>query len=187
LLARISARPLACLLLALLALSPAGVAHADVLTVNAKGTIGTSCTLAASSQFAAPDLSASGSVTAQASVNCNTGFKINALSANGAIANGTVAPANFTNLVPYALTLSVPLESGTPNPITATCASSTLVAGQSGCALSPADPGGLSSGGKASINKTATLTVAYTVPALPTRLIAGSYSDTITLTIAAVP
>jgi spore coat protein U-like protein len=62
-----------------------------------------------------------------------------------------------------------------------------LVAGQSSCALSPANSTGLSSGGKASLNKTATLTVAYTVPTLPTRLIAGSYSDTITLTITASP
>ena len=163
-------------------------ARADALTVNATGTIGTSCSIALASAFSAPNLSTSNSVGATATVNCNTGFKVNATSANGAIKSTTAPPVNFTNTVPYNLTLSVPLESGSPNPMSATCASSALVSGQSSCALSPANGTGLSSSGRASINKTATLTLAYTVPTLPaTRLIAGSYSDTITLTVAAVP
>jgi hypothetical protein len=160
-------------------------ARADVLTVNATGTIGTSCSIAATTPFTTPNLSANGNVGAQATVNCNTGFKVNALSANGAIKSSTSAPTNFTNTLPYNFTLSVPLETG--GPAAATCASSALVAGQSSCALSPANSTGLSSGGKASINKTAALTVAWSLPTLPTRLIAGSYGDTITLTVAAVP
>lgn len=156
-------------------------AHADQLTVTASGTIPSSCSIASASPFPAVNLSANGSVGAQATVNCNTGFKINALSANGAIKSNTAAPSGFTNSVAYDFTLSVPLESG--GPIPATCASGTLVSGQASCALSPGNTTGLSSGGTASINKTAALTVAWTVPTLPTRLIAGSYSDTITLTI----
>lgn len=160
-------------------------ADADVLSITASGTVGSSCSIATSTPFSPQSLSASGSAGAQATVNCNTGFKVNALSANGAIKNSTSAPSGFTNTLPYTLTLSVPLETGSP--VSATCSASALVAGQSSCALSPANANGLSSGGKASLNRTADLTVAWTVPSLPTRLIAGSYSDTITLTVAAVP
>jgi hypothetical protein len=159
--------------------------YADVLTINASGTIGTSCTVAATTQFSSPNLNANGTVGGQATVSCNTGFKVNALSANGAMKNNAAAAASFTNVQPYNFTLSVPLETG--GPVSATCASSALVAGQASCALSPANGAGLSSGGKASINKLASLTVAWTIPALPTRLMAGSYSDTITLTIAPSP
>jgi hypothetical protein len=175
------------LLSAFLPLAGTQPAHADVLTVTATGTIGTACSIAVASPFSSPDLSASGSVGATATVNCNTGFKVNATSANGAIKTATTAPTSFTNTLPYNFTFSVPLESGSPNPISATCASTALVAGQSSCALSPANGTGLSSSGRASIGKTATLTLAYTVPTLPTRLIAGSYTDTITLTVATVP
>jgi hypothetical protein len=141
------------------------------------------CTVSASSSFGTPSLAASGSVTAQALVNCNAAFKITAQSRNGRLANPEAAPAGFANAVPYELTFSVPLDNSS-TPASATCASSTLTSGQAGCALSPGNAGGLSSGGKPSINKTATLTVAYAVPAAPTRLVAGSYTDTITLTIA---
>ncbi|HVU29460.1 MAG TPA: hypothetical protein VHE36_03585 [Sphingomicrobium sp.] len=170
---------------AFLAFAGTTAAHADMLTVTATGTIGTRCSIAVASPFSSPDLSSSGSVGATATVNCNTGFKVNATSANGAIKSATPATTNFTNTLPYDFTLAVPLESGAP--MNATCASSALVAGQSTCALSPANGTGLSSSGRASINKTATLTLAYTVPTLPTHLIAGSYSDTITLTVATVP
>lgn len=185
LLARLLAQSPLGVLLALALLPSAHEARADVLSISASGTIGTSCSITPSAPFSTPNLSNSGNVPAQATVNCNSGFKVNALSANGAIKNVTAAPSGFANALPYNLTLSVPLETG--GPVSATCASSSLVSGQSGCALSPANATGLSSGGKASLNKTANLTVAWTVPALPTRLLAGSYSDTITLTVTAVP
>lgn len=183
---RVSSRAYACVLSAFLATAGAAVpARADVLTVTASGTIGSSCGLTSASPVGSPNLSASGSVGATVTVNCNTGFRLNALSAQGAIKSATSAPANFSNNVPYSLTVSVPLETG--GPASATCASSTLATGQSSCALSPGNTTGLSSSGKASLNKTASLTFAYTVPALPTRLIAGTYSDTVTLTITVAP
>lgn len=181
---RVKARAWACLFLVLFAIAGTQPAAAQaVLSVTATGTIPSACTLALASNFPSSlDLASSGTSNATATVNCAQGFKINAQSANGAIQSSASASANFTNSLPYSLTLSVPVESGTPNPISATCASSSLSAGQSSCALSPAGAG-LSSSGRASIDRTATLTIAWTLPALPTHLAAGRYSDTITLTI----
>jgi hypothetical protein len=163
--------------------STGGPAAAQTLTVKAVGSISPTCSLSSGS-FGEPNLAASGSVTRQATVNCNTGFKVNARSTGGALVNVKPAPANFANTIPYNLTVSIPLDN-VANPISATCSSSALMLGQNGCALSPGNATGLSSGGKSSINKTATLTLAYTVPTVPTRLVAGTYSDTIIFTIAA--
>src|SRR5438309_4107155 len=98
---RVLSRASACFWFASAGLGFAQPAHADVLTVNATGTIGTSCSVAASAAFGTPNLSANGNVGAQATVNCNTGFKVNALSSKGAIKTATVAPAGFTNTLPY--------------------------------------------------------------------------------------
>ena len=166
-----------------LAFSASAPAKADSLTITATGTIVGGCGITVASNFGPATLSAGGNVTGTATVNCNAGFKINATSANGAIKTSTVAPANFTNTVPYSLAMAVPLDDG--GNVSATCSSAQLVAGQSGCALSPANSSGLSSGGKTANNKTATLTATWSLPAQ--RLIAGSYSDTITVSIASVP
>src|SRR5215211_698536 len=120
--ARVLSRACACLLSASAMIAAAQPARADVLTINAIGTVGTSCSIAASSPFGTPNLSSDGSVGAQATVNCNTGFKVNALSAYGAIKTGSAATANFTDALPYNFTLSIPLETG--GPASAACASS---------------------------------------------------------------
>ena len=49
----------------------------------------------------------SGSTNASAQVNCATPFKINATSANGALANPVAAVSSFTNSLGYTLTVSV--------------------------------------------------------------------------------
>ncbi|MFC4594398.1 hypothetical protein [Sphingobium tyrosinilyticum] len=166
-----------------LAFSASAPAKAQSLTITATGTIVGGCGITVGSNFGPANLSAGGNVTGTATVNCNAGFKINATSANGAIKTNTVAPANFTNAVPYSLAMTVPLDVG--GNVSATCNSSELVAGQSGCALSPGNSAGLSSNGKTANNKTATLTASWSLPA--PRLIAGTYSDTITVSIASVP
>ena len=166
-----------------LAFGASAPAKADSLTITATGTIVGGCGIALASDFGPANLSAGGSVNGTATVNCNAGFKINATSANGAIKTSAVAPANFTNAVPYSLAVTVPLDTG--NSVSATCTSAQLVAGQSACALSPANSTGLSSGGKTANNKVATLTASWSLPTQ--RLIAGSYSDTITVSIASVP
>src|SRR5947208_1048147 len=73
---RVLSRASACFWSASAAVAFAQPAHADVLTVNATGTIGASCSVAASSAFGTPNLSANGNVGAQATVNCDTGFKV---------------------------------------------------------------------------------------------------------------
>lgn len=163
-----------------------GEAQADVLTVNATGTIAGTCQLTLASDFSTTaDLSVSGSSAASATVDCTTPFKINATSSNGALNNSVSAVSGFTNTLGYDLTISVPLNSG--GPAAATCASTLLVTGQSSCALSPGNTTGLYSGATGSAtNKTATLTAAWITPASP-KLVAGAYSDTLTVSIAAVP
>jgi hypothetical protein len=158
------------------------LARADDLSITAQGTIGQTCSITALTSFPAPALTAAGSVSATATVDCNTGFAIRATSARGAIRTTQTPTSGFANSVPYNLTLTVPLDNSAM--LSATCSSTSLVAGQSACALSPAGSG-LGSGGVSAINRTAQLQVAWTTP--PLRLVAGSYSDTITLSIAAQP
>lgn len=161
-------------------------ARADTLTINATGTIIGSCQLTTSSNFPADaDLSVSGSVGATALVDCSTPFKINATSSNGALLRPGTASSGFTSSLVYTLAMSVPLNVG--GPVTASCTSDKLVSGQSSCALSPNNSTGLSSGATGTAtNKTASLTASWTTPSSP-RLMAGAYSDTLTVTIAAAP
>jgi hypothetical protein len=148
------------------------------LTITAGGSVAASCSIqrnATGQPFGGSrDFSNSGSASDQATVNCNKGFQISASSLNGALKHKTVtgAPTGFTALLPYTLDLAVPLDDNSS--ATTSCASSTLI-GQSTCSLS--------SNNKTSINKTASLTVTWTTPTSPNRLLAGEYSDTITLTI----
>lgn len=145
--------------------------------------IGSICSIAVASGFPTANLAASNSMGATSTLNCNTRFKVNATSANGAIRTAKVAPTGFTNAIAYSLSLNVPLDQG--GSVSATCPAAQLIAGQAGCALSPANATGLSSGAGTSLNKTAALTVAWTLPA--SQLIAGNYSDTITISVAPQP
>ena len=183
--ARLFSRAVSCALVTLTAFAAAPSAHADVLTVTAQGTIAPTCAISATQNFPASNLNAAGSAIATASVNCNQTFKINATSANGAIKSSAAASAPYTNTLPYSLKAEVALDTGADS--TATCASSTLMAGQSSCALSPANSTGLTSNGQIATNKTTTLTLSWVPPSSPTFLKPGSYSDSITLTIAVVP
>jgi hypothetical protein len=182
---RLYSRAFLCALLTLPAMSWAASASADVVTVTAKGTIAPTCSMTASQLFPAKNLNVAGSATATASVTCNQVFRMNATSTNGAIRNSAAAAAPYTNTLPYSLKADIGLDDGSTS--TATCASSTLAAGQSACALSPANSSGLTSNGQIATNKTTTLTLSWTPPASPTFLKPGSYSDSITLTIAVVP
>ena len=107
-------------------------------------------------------------------------LRLNAQSANGGVKTSATA-SGFSSLLDYSLKVDTALDSAAN--VNATCNASTLKSGMSGCTLSPAGAG-LSSGGKTATSKTATLTIAWTPPVSP-RLVAGSYSDTVTLSIAA--
>jgi hypothetical protein len=158
-------------------------ARADSLVVEARGTIATSCSLFKSQNgdFAQPNLSANGSISGQATVKCNSGFRITATSANGALTNSKSA-ANFTSSVAYTFGMSVPVDDGATVTSTPSQCSSTAMKSGTSCVLMAS---GKTATGVAGAGRPATLTLAYTVPSLPTRLLAGTYSDTITLTIAA--
>lgn len=182
---RVFSRAVACALLSLTAVAWTTTARAQTVTVTAKGAIAPSCSIAQTQNFPASNFNTAGTSSAKASITCNQVFKLNATSANGAIKSSVAVSPPFTNAVPYSLKADVALDNGTTS--TATCASSTLVAGQSTCPLSPANTTGLTSNGQIATGKTTNLTLNWTPPSLPTLLKPGSYSDTITLTIAVSP
>ena len=155
--------------------------RADVVMVTARGTIQSSCALSAQTGFGSANLDADGSVNATALVDCNTPFKVSATSQNGAMKSATTPPSGFANSLPYTLSVSVPLDSGST--VNASCGSATLVTGATSCALSPASPTGLSSGSGVASSKVSNLTLQWTIPTV-TRLVAGSYSDVVTIRIA---
>lgn len=176
--------PRLCLLAAAAALIlPCEPASADVLTVMAVGRIDPVCEISVLTPAPTVDFGASGGANAGALVNCNTGFAIRATSANGAVITSATASPGFANSLAYTLGLTVPLTGSSW--ISATCASPSLLAGKSGCALSPGGPG-LQSGGFPSIQRAAKLKFTWNT-AGKRPLVAGSYEDTITLSIAATP
>lgn len=144
------------------------------ITVNASYQIAPSCGVSVQTPFAAQNFGADGSATAQALVDCNTGFVITATSQKGAIKTATAAALGFVNTIPYALTLNVPRDSGLP--VQATCQAAAMT-GQGSCVVN--------SGGVAAIAKTATLTTQWSLNGQ--RPIAGAYSDVITISIAGQP
>lgn len=178
-------RAVACALLSQTAAAWTASARADTVTVTAKGAIAPTCSMSSTKDFGTNDINRAGTASATASVTCNQFFKMNASSTNGAIKSAVAVSPPFTNTLPYSLKVTVALDDGSIQ--TVTCGSSTLVAGQSSCTLSPANTTGLTSNGQIATNKTTTLTMSWTPPAAPTLLKPGSYSDSITLTIAVVP
>ena len=158
---------------------------AQTLTITATGQIPASCGLGTGSGFSNANLDASSSLSATATVNCNTKYLLRATSANGGLTTVVQAPsASFSNKLDYQFAISVPLDNA-GGTVSGNCAASNLTAGGSLCALSPAGAG-LSSQGGTSTGKTATLGISWTVPSV-THLVAGSYVDTITISIAAQP
>lgn len=181
----VSLQALASATTAMALICPVQRANADVLTVAAQGRIDPVCEIGVSTPVPTADFATSGEVRGGALVNCNIGFAIKATSANGALKSVASASPGFTNSLNYKLSLIVPLSDAPGSWMKASCGSATLVAGQSACALSPGGPG-LQSNGAASINQSAALNFSWKTPAKP-RLVAGSYQDTITISIAAAP
>lgn len=156
--------------------------HAQTLTVTAKGSFPTLCTITKSGDFPVNDLSNVGAFSAQATaaLNCNTPFKVQVASANGAMVRPiATVPPSFTNMQSYELSFAFQTDDLVDR--SASCSSEALKSGV-GCTLST----GLTSGASTAINKTATLTASWTVGSA-TPLLAGSYSDTLTVTLGAQP
>lgn len=147
---------------------------ADSLTLVATGTIAGGCSVDKSADFPSTNnFSAAGTAQAGAAVDCNTPFNIRALSAKGAIKTSAPASPGVGNSVPYSFGLNVALQGNTTAAVS--CTSAQMAANS--CVLS--------SGNKTANRKTGTLTVQWNAPA--TKLAAGAYSDTITLSIGAAP
>ena len=140
-------------LVAISALVAAGSARADAVAIPVTGTIPGGCTVSKTSDFAAANLTASGSVTAGALVDCNLPFLIRSTSANGAIRTAATASAGFANSIAYTYALSVGVQ-GNACPATVACTSAQMLANN--CILS--------SGNKTANNKAGTLTVNWTPP-----------------------
>jgi hypothetical protein len=166
----------------LLAISGMGSpANAQTLTVTAQGQIPQTCTVAAGPSFGNAGLNASGSLSTTASVDCNIKFLIRVKSANGGLKTSLTPPsAAFSNSLDYQFSIAVPLDNSAGT-LSGNCAASGLVTGSSACALSPAGTG-LSSGSATAMGQTASLGVSWTIPA-PKLLLAGSYADTLTITV----
>lgn len=172
----------ACAIAALALTIPVERADADVLTVVAAGRIDPVCEISVVTPLPPADLSVKGQIQGTATLNCNTGFVVKVTSANGAAKSSAAISRGFVNELPYLLSFYLK----NPSHILAVkCGSATLVAGQSACALSPAGTGLRSDA--ASFNKTATLSVAWNPPSDKRHLIAGSYQDTITLSVEPSP
>lgn len=177
-------RVLACSLVPAAALIlPVAQASADVLTVFAVGRIDPVCEIGVASPLPPANFANWGYLQGTAAVNCNTGFKVRATSANGAVKNSAEVTTGFTNTLPYNLRLVMPVGGGT-NAL-ADCASAELVAGQSSCPLSPNGPG-LDSGGTVATSRPIIIYVSWKTPRSP-RLIAGDYHDTIIVSVEATP
>lgn len=114
-------------------------------------------------------------------VNCNAPFAYQVTSQNGALKHAThEAPKGFADRLPYALRMYIPTDKGV---IDDTCRSPRLREGGRPCRLS-------NSGDGISINQSARMTFSWdSAPATPggsnRPLIAGEYSDVLTITLMA--
>lgn len=150
-----------------------GARAQDQLIVQVSGVIEQSCSISVGNGFGAVNLESSGRAQATANVDCNTGFEIDARSDAGGFVPDFKASGGFDASLPYVFDFDLPLENG--NSLRKNCTSSEM---KSRACL-------MASGGSAAIGKTGRLLVSWNP--LGSVLAPGSYSDTITLFIAARP
>lgn len=130
------------------------------------------------------DLDRSHVATVRLGLECNAPYAITAWSANGRLENVDQSDdgSGYAFAKPYGLTVALETDRGRVQG--ERCASSDLVAGARGCALSSAT--GLTSGDGVSIGRDAIVTIDWADQADQSqRLAAGRYSDTIILEIGA--
>ena len=118
-------------------------------------------------------------------LNCTGPSRVAVLSTNGGLLNGGATTTGYTGLAPYSVTLTLVPNAGSP--VTATCTAASLKAGAPVCA--PTDFRGTAdqtTGLKLNAPSTVpTSTLAVSAPAYSgaSTLIAGNYSDTLTVTV----
>jgi hypothetical protein len=152
---------------------PVPLTHAeDLVTIEVVGEIDPKCRLSAlPTGIELGQISASGTRSIPFQIDCNTPFEFSVRSRDGALKNpGT--PENsigFLNQIPYALEVRIPTDEGL---ILDQCDSGILSEASPSC-------GHGNSGFATAIDQTASLIVTWAVSA---ELVAGTYSDVLTVT-----
>lgn len=152
---------------------PVAPSHAgDLVTIEVTGEIEPKCRISAfANAIEFGQISASGTQAATFHVDCNSPFEYRLRSRNGALQNleHQEHSAGFANRIPYSLEFRLPTDGGL---ILERCDSATLSDASPSC-------GGGNSGGGIAISQTASIAVSWVAPS---HLVAGTYSDFITLT-----
>lgn len=190
---------LASLILGVFAVSATEVAAQTVYNPNSKSlqvqvtaTVGMSCgfapNAAPSGSVSAPNFDSAGfSHDVPFTLNCSVPSRVAVVSANGGLLSAATADAGYTNKAPYDVTLNlVPNNGGTP--ATATCAASTLATGSSCTFLGPASSTqGLRLDSPSQLQTGSYVRVKALAYAGTSGLVAGTYNDTLTITLSASP
>ena len=159
------------------------VGDPQTLTVDVTGEVAGRCGFSTppADQPVLGDLATAGSLTLNFAVDCNTPFRVRAVSANGGLKTSSATGDGFTNLLDYSLRLQLGTDAGG---LDATCNADALVSAAGGCPYYGAAAGeGLSSGQGVSLNSSGALKFDWTTA--PRRLVAGTYSDTVTIVVEA--
>ncbi len=151
----------------------ASVRAGDAVSIELQGEVPTMCRL--TSPSAAVDLGVlvnSGSRQIPFDVDCNTPFSYGARSLAGGLRVPDLGapPPGFASLIPYLLQLSIPTDAGV---VTGQCESSELNGDNPACTYE-SSPTGIA------IGQTGTLTLTW---ATQDELVAGTYTDVLTLTV----
>jgi spore coat protein U-like protein len=159
------------------------VGDPQTLTVDVTGQVAGRCGFSTppTDKSVLGDLATAGSLTLNFTVDCNTPFRVRAISTNGGLKTTSATGEGFTNLLDYSLRLQLATDAGG---LDATCNADALASAAGGCAYYGSAAGqGLSSGQGVSLNASGALQFGWT--AAPQRLVAGSYSDTLTIVVEA--
>jgi len=184
-------RHAACALMSALAMMAGGGAAqaADQVQIAIEGRIEPACGLSgAGGSVDLGDISTAGERRLAFTVNCNAPFAYAVVSANGGLASqakARVLGGEFTTLKPYSIGASFQTDLGSFGD--AARESSTLTAAAAAPCLATAFSASCpftTSGNGVAINKTGELTLEWDAASTP--LLAGSFSDTITLTVRAL-
>jgi hypothetical protein len=165
---------------------PAAAGDTGTLTIT--GTITKSCALTGpGGTVDLGDVSVAGSKDIIVQVDCNTPFAYAVVSANHALTTSgqAIVGGTFDQSLPYAL--STDFQTSGSNFGDSDIASASMTdAAAAPCLAGTFDPGCpyTTSGTTVSINKNATLTVSWSASVHP--LVAGTFTDTITLTVRAI-
>jgi hypothetical protein len=160
----------------------------DTIQLTVQGHVTAACSLSGGSSVQLGDVTGTGTKSLALNVNCNAPFAYALVSTNGALkSDGVVKVIGgvFQTSQPYTVTTSFVTDVGAFGDTS--LASSTLTATNAapceGATFSNTCPFANSGAGVA-LNQSATLTIGWSAPTAP--LVAGTYSDTLTVVVRAM-